>query len=388
MVIRRKSEFLLLDCPVSRRFPLRQMYKVPVCVVSVLSIALISPLRAQDSSHNSQKVSSAPTGSLVAAQASSASVSRVPDSYGKLPISFEANQGQTDARVSFLAHGGSYSVYLTPSEVLLALHRSHGGEDLQTGLKRPLDPAAREKNVDRATVSMRLIGSNPEAQAEGTDLLPGKANYFIGSDPKKWHTDVPTYAKVRLNAVYPGVDLVYYGNQEGRLEHDFVVAPNADPSQIEFDLRDQDRAADFAGNELSLATQAGDVKLRAPVAYQIIGGKQRPVEAAYEDAGAGHIRFRLGAYDKEQPLVIDPVIVYTSVFGGSSNDVVEAIAIDSARNVYVAGLSDPSYPLVNPYQSTYGSDFVSKLNSTGTALVYSTYFGGNDTYYLHHLCGF
>lgn len=375
---------------------MRQMHLVSICVVAVLAIALIAHLRAQESSPNSNKASNLPPNPVAAAKSVSgspsdlAASSRVSALYSKLPLSFEANQGQADSRVRFLARGGGYSMYLTPSEVLLSLHRYHGGgvrrADFKSPIERRVDEHALAENVDRATVSMQLIGSNPDAESIGVDPLPGKDNYLIGSDPRKWHTDVPTYAKVRLSQVYAGVDLVYYGNQDGQLEHDFVVAPNADPSQIEFDLRDQDRAAAFSGCELSMATNAGDVKLRAPLAYQLIGGQRKQVEAAYEDAGSGHIRFRLGSYDNRQPLVIDPVLVYSAVFGGTPKNFVDdiyvqGIGIDSERNVYIAGIlaGDTAFPLVDPYQSTPGGGFVSKLNAAGTALLYSTYFGGNST---------
>ena len=363
---------------------MRQMHPVSVCIVSVLAIALIPCLRAQDSSHNSNKASDPPPSSIAVAestpvpQAGSAPLSRVSASYGKLPLSFEANQGQTDSRVRFVARGGGYSVYLTSSEALLSLHRSHGGgaepARLESPLRRRMDLAAMAKNIDWATVRMRLIGSNPDAQSNGLDLLPGKVNYLMGKDPRKWHTDVPTYAKVRLSQVYPGVDMVYYGNQEGQLEHDFVVAPKADPNQIEFDMRDQDRAPAFTGGELRLATKVGEVKLRAPLAYQVIGGQRKQVEAAYEDAGSGHIRFRLGSYDKQLPLVIDPVLVYSAVFGGSNDDYLASMTVDHAGSVYLTGLTNSTdFPLVDPYQSTPAQTFVSKLNSAGTALLYSTY---------------
>lgn len=111
---------------------------------------------------------------------------------------------------------------------------------------------------------------------------------------------------------------MYYGNHEGRLEHDFVVAAGADPSQIEFDLSDQSRKPALIGSEFRLGTKAGEMTLRAPLAYQIIDGQRKEVEAAYEDVGSGHIRFRLGLYDRQHPLVIDPVLVYSAVFGGNN----------------------------------------------------------------------
>jgi hypothetical protein len=307
-------------------------------------------------------------------------------SYGKLPISFEANQGQAERRVRFLARGAGYNVFLSSSEVVLALHRSRGSRMRLQGFQPPTlrrtATGISENTVETAVVRMRLIGSTPSAPVQGMDRLPGTSNYLIGNYPRKWHVDVPTYAKVRFEGIYRGIDLVYYGNQEGRLEHDFVVAPGADPNQIEFDLREHDRAPGLKDGQLALLTKAGDVLLRAPVAYQVIGGERRRVQASYKTTGSGHIRFGVEPYDKQVPLVIDPVLVYSAVFGGDVSDYVQAMTIDTEGNVYVAGVTySLDFPLVDPYQpspsgSTNGLVFVSKLNSTGTALLYSTYLGG------------
>jgi uncharacterized repeat protein (TIGR01451 family) len=306
---------------------------------------------------------------------------RLSSSYGKLPISFEPNEGQAAGAVQYLAHGAGYSLFLTPGELLLTLHAS------LPEARRPHGAPAPAANIlptvkgaeNAATVRMQLIGSNKGAQALGADPLPGKSNYLTGSDPAKWHTDIPTYAKVRYQDVYPGIDLVYYGNQEGKLEHDFVVAPGADPQQIEFSLSDEDRTPALKDGEIRLHSKAGDIRLRAPLAYQVIDGERRPVVASYQAADSGHMRFRIGSYDSRYPLVIDPVLVHSAVFGGSGY--VENIAIDTARNAYVTGFTfSQNFPLEDPYQSNFAIAFVSKLNSSGTALLYSTYLGGTSSY--------
>ena len=193
-----------------------------------------------------------------------AAKARLSSSYGKLPISFEPNQGQTAGVVQYLARGAGYTLFLTPGEMVLTLHASLPGTRKPDGAPMPpaIVPPALEGAEKPAAVRMRLIGSNKHAQALGVDMLPGKSNYLIGRDPAKWHTDIPTYAKVRYQDVYPGIDLVYYGNQEGKLEHDFVVAPGADPKRIEFDLRDEDQTPALKDGELRLPTKAGDMRLR------------------------------------------------------------------------------------------------------------------------------
>ena len=265
---------------------------------------------------------------------------RLSSSYGKLPISFEPNQGQTAEVVQYLARGAGYTLFLTPGEMVLTLHASLPGTRKAHGAPMPsaIMPPAVESAEKSAAVRMQLIGSNKHAQALGVDPLPGKSNYLTGSDPAKWHTDIPTYAKVRYQDVYPGIDLVYYGNQEGKLEHDFVVAPGADPHQIEFDVRDEDRTPALKDGELTLRTRAGDLRLQPPVAYQVIGGERRPVAATYQAAGSGHIGFRVGSYDSHYPLVIDPVLVYTRCFRRRLWRLrSRGMAIDEAGNVYVTG---------------------------------------------------
>lgn len=309
-----------------------------------------------------------------------ASRARLSSSYAKLPISFEPNHGQTAGVVQYLAHGAGYTLFLLPGEMLLSLHAS-APKPLSAPLSSKIKPPSVPARETSAVVRMQLIGSNQHALALGIDPLAGKSNYLTGSDPAQWHTDISTYAKVRYSGLYPGIDLVYYGNQEGKLEHDFVVAPGADPQRIEFSVRDENHTASLRAGELTLHTRAGNLTLPPPVAYQVIDGERRPVAVTYQSAGSGCIAFRLGLYDKHLPLVIDPILVYSSVFGGSGPDWVESVAIDTARNVYVTGFTfSGNFPLANPYQSTPAVAFVSKLNPSGTALVYSTYLGGNQTY--------
>ncbi len=322
--------------------------------------------------------------SLTAAAASTPTLdaearSRMSALYGKLPISFEVNQGQTDGSVQFLARGAGYTLFLTPGEAVLSLHAVDKGG--AKGAVRAHAPAA-DKSALMSTVGLKLIGSNTKAEVAGVDPLPGKSNYFVGNDPAKWHTDVPTYAKVRYSNVYPGVDLVYYGNQEGRLEHDFVVAPGADPNAIAIELNGSDVAVPDQEGGLTLHTKSADLTLHVPTVYQTIGGERKTIPAAYLLAD-NQIKIQLGSYDRNTTLVIDPVLQYSAVFGGTNATYTTAIAVDGAGNAYVTGQSDAvDFPLVHPFQTaaTGASAFVSKLNASGTALIYSTYLGGVEAY--------
>ena len=360
----------------------------------------------------------------------SAAQARLVQSYGKLPLSFEINQGQTDSTVKFLSRGTGYSLFFTGNEAVLALHKSNSNGKKQMGKGKsefqqsPFDapssllqrPAGFQFPVSNfqtpatdsgprttdAVLRMKLAGANPRAKVSGLEELPGKSNYFIGNDPKKWRTDVPNYAKVKYANVYPGVDLVYYGNQ-GRLEYDFVVAPGADPRAITLELetnqskiKSQKSKIDKNG-DLVVGTDGGEVIFHKPVVYQPAtyneprttnGDGRHLVEGRYVLRGDNRIAFQLAHYDRRRPVIIDPVLAYSTYLGGSNEDWGSAIALDAAGNAYVAGSTHSSdFPTApgasrRPCVGTYLPEFafVSKLNAAGT-LVYSTYLGGCSYYY-------
>jgi len=237
---------------------------------------------------------------------------------------------------------------------------------------------------------MKLAGANLEPTLHGLEELPGKTNYFIGNDPKKWTSNVRNYRKVKYESVYPGVDLVYYGSQR-RLEYDFVVAPGADPAQISLSFEGAEPKL-AANGELLLGMSGGEVRFRRPVVYQNVSGHRHLVDAQYALERGDSVGFAVANYDHKRALVIDPVLAYSTYLGGSDNDVAWAIAVDSAGSAYVTGETYSSnFPLKNPIEMYHAGGgghcsgdsgqcfdvFVSKLNSTGTALVYSTYLGGS-----------
>ncbi|HEY6293553.1 MAG TPA: SBBP repeat-containing protein [Terriglobia bacterium] len=319
--------------------------------------------------------------------------------YGHLPLGFEPNQGQTDRRVRFLAHGQGYTLFLTADEAVLALRRSAVNSQ-ESGEK---DDGQRTTN---SVLRMKLVGTNQNVIAAETDRLPGKSNYFIDNDPKRWLTDVPNYARVKYPGIYSGVDLVYYGNQ-GQLEYDFVVAPGADPGAIRFALSDSPevgkqsgagsqsksqglRSAIDSNGDLLVQIDGNVVRFQKPTVYQPgPAGQKHYVDAGYRlesrQPGARNqkcgIRFRLGSYDHRRTLVIDPVLIYSTYLGGSGGDVAYGVGVDSSFNAYVAGItSSTNFPTLTPEQGSSGGNgdgFISKLNPDGTALVYSTYLGGS-----------
>ena len=294
--------------------------------------------------------------------AGAATNARMSESYGKLPLQFEANHGQTHKDVRFLSRGPGYSVYLTAGEAVLVLSK----------------PAADAKRV---ALRMSLVGGARDPVVSGFDDLPGKMNYFIGKDRSKWRSNVPTYAKVHYQNVYPGVDLVYYGNQR-QLEYDFVVAPGADPKKIVLGFQGANKLEIDAQGELVLHASGGDVRQHKPIVYQEIGGIRQEIAGSYVRKGADRVGFQVAAYDASRPLIIDPVVLsYSSYLGGSTADQGSAIAVDRDGNAYVTGYtSSPNFPATaGAFQTTMNASFVAfvtKFNPIGSALVYSTYLGG------------
>ena len=313
---------------------------------------------------------------------------RRPAVYGKLPLIFEANRGQTDSRVKFLSRGNGYTLFLTATETVLALagRRSSVAGNRFRG---PRPDATMPAETESGLVRMQFIGANPEPSVTGLEELPGKANYFIGRDPTKWRTNVPTYARVEYRDIYPGVNLVYFGDQR-QLEYDFVVRPGASPEAITLGFQGADKLEVDAQGDLVLHTAVGAIRQRRPFVYQEVGGARREIAGGYVLRGAGRVGFQVAAYDRSQPLVIDPVLSYATYLGGSRNDNAFGIAVDASGNAYVTGYTvSTDFPTTaGAFQPTFGGGtgtalfgtgdaFVAKLNATGSGLVYSTYLGGS-----------
>ncbi len=326
-----------------------------------------------------------------------ASDARISESYGSLPLHFEANQGQAHKDVRFLSRGVGYGLYLTSSEAVLVLTNPDAKRDGHDTQARP----EAEMPAKPVALRMSLVGASRKPLASGLEELPGKANYFIGKDPAKWRSNVPSYAKVHYREVYPGIDLVYYGNQRS-LEYDFVVAPGADPRKIALTFKGADKLEIDAKGDLLLHAAGGTVRQKKPVIYQEMDGVRQEIAGSYVRKGAKRVGFKMAAYDLSRPLVIDPVLSYSTYLGGSdrdstgSSDSTGKIAVDSDGNAYVTGTTGWFGPGSNfpttpgAFQPNIGNDpmcppctggdvFVTKLNPTGTGLVYSTFLGGSGS---------
>lgn len=288
----------------------------------------------------------------------------------KLPLSFEANYGQTDARVKYLARGPGYTLFLTEDSAVLSLQSGKG-------------PTKQQVSAESAVLKMKLMGGRVHPSVAGADPLPGKSNYFVGHDPKQWRTSVPTYASVKYSGVYPGIDLMFHGNQR-LLEYDFVLAPGVDPKQIDIRFEGARKLTVNRNGDLVIAIGANVVTEHAPVVYQQVAGQRVTVAGRYIVRGKARVGFDLGQYDANRALVIDPTLVYSTYLAGSVQDAAAAIAVDSTGDVYVTGFSSsPNFPITAGAFKTSISEgawdtFVCKLNSTGSALIYSTYLGGSE----------
>ncbi len=384
--------------------------KVRIGALALLGVVAfaISGRTALSASATAKELSQA-----VAAPKSDQNLSRI--DFAKPPMMFEPNLGQTDARVKFLSRGPGYTLFLTPSEAVLSMRspsnnfRPHALRSSRANSREPgfgIARAAATRRNDRkkegaglsAVVRIALKGAASSPQIVGVDTTAGKSNYFIGNDARKWHTDVPNYAKVELKGVYPGIDLVYYGGSQTQLEYDFRLAPGADPNAIRLGFRGaRNLMLDQRGD---LIVKAGGQKLveHAPVIYQEIGGQRRMVAGGWQLHGPREASFRVASYDGAKPLVIDPVLVYSTYLGGTGDCDVEGISgdclgdggivsyVDSSGNAYVSGTAySTDFPTTSGvFQTTNNGAgngtanvFVTKLNGTGSGLLYSTYLGGS-----------
>ena len=276
------------------------------------------------------------------------------EAISSLTVPFEKNIGQRDPGAEYYATGAGFSVTVKRDGMIL---------DSQA-MKR---------------VEVKLVGASSRVLFEGEGAA-GTANMFFGSDPEQWVSKIPTYTQLREPNVYPGIDLIYHARLNGLIKTDFIVGPGADPSKIRMTVEGP-RKIRLDGGDLVMLTADGELRQQKPRSYQTIDGLEREIESAYEIRN-GVISIRLGAYDTSRVLVIDPVLSYSTVFGGSGFDSSHSIALDSAGNIYLAGeTTSAGLPAKSALQSNMRGlkdAFVLKLNPSGTAIIYSTFLGGGQ----------
>jgi len=331
--------------------------------------------------------------SVAASQAHAPRIPFTNQSYGKLPLSFEANTGQMDARVRFLSRGAGYGLYLTSNEIVLSLAGKPRAEreslDSLGNGNLPLRGTAvlrriREKarNHAHAEVRLNFVRAALNPRIEGEHPSPAKSNYLAGTDPRKWHTNIPHYRKVRYRSIYPGIDAVLYGRQR-ELEYDLEIAPGADPGIIRMKLAGASRLWLNPEGDLIFETTVGCFRQQKPRIYQDFAGGRRWIKGEYILEGKDQFRFAVPQWDSSRPLTIDPTLGYATYLGGSGDENIEGLAVDAQGNVYVTGSTNSSdFPTtagvykIRP-DSSYPA-FIAKIDSSGSALIYSTYIGGQE----------
>jgi uncharacterized repeat protein (TIGR01451 family) len=398
----------------------KQLAFCTLIAAAIVGLVASGPVTARTggdnlSAGNAAVVSKAPQIAL----ANPSSKTNIAKNLLQVPMSFEENQGQTDSRVKFLSRGAGYTLFLTSSEAVLALNSanvrpapqgqkaasgfgSNPGNPLSVGNldRTPQSAAAKVEAREAGTedvLRMQLVGANSVPQVAGVDETSAKSNYFIGKYRSKWRTNVSNFGKVRYASVYPGVDLVFYGNQR-QLEYDFVVAPGADPRVITLGFPQANPGSNSLplhinnDGDLVAHLSGGDVSFHKPVVYQTLGaGKnqtKRPVDGRYILKADGQAGFELGAYDHSRQVVIDPIVSFATYLGGSNEDLAMGIAADRYTDVVIAGSTrSADFPVYEPFEPYHPGTcgtlpcrdvFVSKFNPTGTTLQLSTYIGGSN----------
>lgn len=225
---------------------------------------------------------------------------------GHLPLVFEPNAGQAPVDAAFVVRA-LYPVFLRADRVVLVVPNNISSKD--------------ESGKQASTVSLQLVGSNRDAQPEGLDQLPGRSNYYIGANARNWKSGIPQYAAVSFKSVYPGIDLLYYG-KDGQLEYDLVLSPGADPSAIKFRISGADSVALNKSGNLAVHIPQGIVELRKPVIYQKEDdGSRRPVSPGNFVVRGNEVTLRIGDYEKEKQLIVDPVLSFSTLIGANKGPV-------------------------------------------------------------------
>jgi len=316
---------------------------------------------------------------------------RVTRNLTSMPLTYTENRGQWDENVLFRADAGGATMWFTKGGAVFQFTRriertERVGAPPSAGPESLKDMVGSERHdnksdsIESISIKANLIGANPNPQLAGSEMMEYKCNYFFGNDPNEWHTDVPSYEAIIYDEIYSGIDLKYYGNGK-QMEYDFIVSPRSDPSQIAIKYEGITSLSVNAGGGLVVGTEWGEVVEHKPIVYQLRDGVRELIECVYEITGDNIFGFSLPKnHDSELPLVIDPVLSYSTFLGGSGSDNGYSIAVDESGNSYITGVTESEdFPLDTEYQADQPNEdiFVTRLNSDGTGLHYSTYVGGS-----------
>jgi Beta-propeller repeat len=331
--------------------------------------------------------------------ASAEQQSRIRARMGRLPLAFEANRGQSDPQVEYLARAVGYTLFLTRAGAVFSFPASSSSSHAERLMNNRLTSAtpARAKSDSTKSahgtghdscgaIGMKLIGANAQPSVTSSGKLAGAVNYFLGNDRARWHTGVPQYARVSYQNVYPGVEMAFHGEQR-QLEFDFIVAGGADSAPIELGFSGARNVSTDAAGNLLLSSSAGKVMLHRPVAYQEKNGVRQSVDARFVVRTAAvrssrrysdkQVGFALGDYDHSSELVIDPSVTYATYLGGTAEDDGLAIAIDHMGDAFVTGQTESTnFPGASTVNSGGFDVFVTEIAPEGSKQLYSAYIGG------------
>jgi hypothetical protein len=354
--------------PAGSAFP--RMKRVLVVAVALLALAAFAALIPASEAPNVEhsyyysagSSSTSSTHDQSGAAAPQMSKKEALNAYGKLPLSFVPNEGQTDKAVRYYAQGAGYGFFFTHKGAMLSF--------------------AEGKGRGGHALALDFLGANPDATLEAKKRLSGEVNYLVGNDPAEWRRGLSTHAELLYGRLWPGVDMAVRG-EGGNLKYEFRLEPGSSVKDVRLGYRGAEGLSVGSGGELLVQTSLGVLKDAAPVSYQRIGGERVPVKSRYTLKGDGSYGFAVGSYDPRYPLIIDPGLDYSTFLGGAQTELGRDIAVDGEGRVCVTGeTSSPDYPTTpGAFDRTFNgvSDaFVTKLNATGSALVYSTYLGGSS----------
>ena len=310
-------------------------------------------------------------------------------SLNSLPIAFTRNEGQTASEVSFTTHGSGWNLFFTPESTTCVLSKKSIAAVALRVCGDSLEASKIAETYQSFAVACRFLNTSLSATVEGENRLPWNNNYFIGNNPTGWRTNVSNYGSIRYSQLYPGIDLLYY-SAEGNLKYDFVIKPDADPSQIliQYDFGGKDGTLQVNGDGvLVVSTPLGKIMEKKPFCYQTIDGNRQEVAAKYEivNATAGTFRFLLGEYDKKYELIIDPELLFTYTLGGNmQSEYTPVLSVDNESNIYISGetLSEDFPVTPGVYDETYngqGDVFLTKISSDGKSILYSTFIGSGSS---------
>ncbi len=338
---------------------------------------------------------------------------QIQEAYGKLPLYFIQNDGQVDEKVKFYEKGSGHATYFTKEGVYITLGRGEKSDDRSKKLENtaPSFEKGGQGGISSELIKLTFLYANPNPEIIAVDQQEGKVNYFIGNDSKKWKSNVPAYNAVVYKEVYPGIDIKFYGNNR-LIEYDITVKAGADPSRVQFAYEGIDGLKVTEGGDLEIALKHGSIIQKKPVIYQEIDGKRAKVEGRFKiqetpvisvsqsadpeinsrEMGNAKVdvnniftyTFEVAAYNREYPLIIDPVLYYSTYLGEYMHEFFSGIAVDNAGNCYLTGnTSSPNFPTTpGAYDTTfngnanYGDAFILKINAISPALSYATYLGG------------